>query len=224
MRRGSPPILQAYSMQLQAAKEEVRALEKLGSRYLLGMLEEVFNPYFSEYHQVVDGILWRLNARRVSHTGRQADAYGDRIVGWAIEGPFVKINDKMAAILAGALPIGRETTNFPRGPRSVSVIEELRIPGWESVIALKRLLKGFNMATAGVLAQHPLAAKMRAAIKNLVELNPHLEGIKGQITDYLRQMMDDTHSELVYLAIMPYSFEVYAADQHRLITSIPFSG
>lgn len=170
MRRGSPPILQAYSMQLQAAKEEVRALEKLGSRYLLGMLEEVFSPYFSEYHQVV------------------------------------------------------ETTNFPRGSRSVSVIEELRIPGWESVIALKRLLKGFNMATAGVLTQHPLAAKMRAAIKNLVELNPHLEGIKGQITDYLRQMMDDTHSELVYLAIMPYSFEVYAADQHRLITSIPFSG
>jgi len=102
------------------------------------------------------------------------------------------------------------------------MIEELRIPGWNEVIGLRKILRGFNLTTAGVLAGNPDAPKMRTAVKELVELGPHLEGIRGQISDYLHQIMDKTHSELLYFIILPDSFEVYAADQHQLITSLPF--
>lgn len=107
LRVGLPPILRAYLKQLQVAKQEVKDLEQLGARYLLGMLEEVFIKYFQKYDGVVECLLWRLGARRLSHTGRPNESsHGDPIVSWAIEGPFLQLEPKMAQLLSHVLPVG----------------------------------------------------------------------------------------------------------------------
>jgi hypothetical protein len=232
LRSGRAPILRAYAQQLQIAKKEIVALENLGSEHLLAMLAEVFQEYFRKYGDVIDCVLWRLGTRYVSETGRPLPpGIEDRIIGWYFEGPFLQFESNLARILTEGLllPLGKESTNFPRGPLAVSIIEELRIPGWESVIGLKKLVQrsGYNLAGLAHLGDQGIfnmqeVSHIKTAVKELVDLNLHLESIKNHINSYLRNIMQNTKSDLLYFIITHNSFEIYSADHQRRIESIPF--